>query len=231
MSKLLDKINGKRLIVYSFILLVIYAGIKIYNRSSLFVDKTISKENYLAYEDYQLYGYDDGLQKSKANSIFNNHLYEFDYHSDEDPTYITSKGISVGATFDEFLKAYGNYFASGINAHEKDYEGVRDDAYYDSHYVSVFMKPNDYKTKYLDSDVINIEKNEITITYTLRIKGNKIYFSQKDYGDLLHIYYGSNWPQGSIFNPEIQEYSLNFIFVYNGSELILEYLSTDKYIH
>ena len=227
--KFIDKLDYKKVFIVAVIASILYLGLKLYNNTNLFLDTSnITKENYLTFDDYQLYDYESDAVKTNTKSLF--YRYTSDYlHYSDGPKYKTSKGFYVGLTWDDFLKMYGDYYASGFSAYESDYEGERNDSYYSTHYVYEPMKVNDYNKEYIESGVIDTSKATITVTFEMYIKGRNVAFTKSGHDELIHDYYSSSF-QGTIFNPRIQTYGLSLYFEEEEGKLICTSINTDRYV-
>lgn len=231
MNKLINKIGGKRLIIWSIILLILALALRFYNYTNIFRDIDITKENYLSFNDYLLLDYEDSEVKTNTEDLTYQYAYDFYNRNGEKPYYKTTKNISVGSTLEEFLNAYGNYYAQSISAYEPDYKGERDDKYYELHYIHKPMLVNDYYRDYIQGNLLDINKNEITFNFKICIKGSDVAFTEREVDIMYDKHYGSLWPSGSVFNPKVQEYCLSFTFQMIDNVYLINHISTDRYVY
>ena len=229
--KFLDKIGYKKILIVVVLLSVCYFLSRLYNGTNTFADVSIFRPDYLSFEDYQLFDLESGKQKTNTRSIFYDGERDYSYYYDDIPELKTSKGFKVGDTFEEFVELYGDYYAKAFSAYESDYSGERDEEYYSSHYVYSSMKVKDYYEKYIVSGDLDPSKNDIMISFEMYIRGNEVAYSEKEYDELIHKYYSSSMPGGSIFNPNIQTYSLDFGFREEDGIVICYSINANRYVN
>ena len=230
MMKFIDKIGYKRILIYALLLSIAYFGITLYNKTTTFIDTSIFRPDYLSFEDYQLYDYTDNSNQTDSRNIF--YRYNHDYLGyDGNPSLKTSKDFSVGDNWDKFLELYGDYYAMSFSANDSDFTGQRDETYYSQHYIHKSMKVKDYDEEYLKTNIIDINKNEISVNFEMYIRGNEMAYSEKECEELMHEYYSNILPGGSIFNPNIQTYYLSFWFDNVDGEIICRSIDASRYVN
>ena len=201
------------------------------NHTALFCDIYETKAGFLTLEDYVLREADDVNEMVsgyplkffwKESSLFDNPYFR---------EYQTSKGIMAGDSWEDFLKAYGNYYADSISAGDGDYGAEHDENYYDTHFIYRNMTPNEYDKNYLQAGLVDLSEEDsyIDIYFRIYVKGSRIAFSNGQESSMIDDTYDSFWPRSGVFNPKIQTYSLTFYFVNQNGKLTLQGMGMSKY--
>jgi hypothetical protein len=213
---------------------VALTGMVFYNRTPAFAD-TAAPEGYLPLEEY-LYLNENGDPEGSLMNPF----YEggWVYYGEEE-VYTTTKGITVGSTWDDFVEAYGQYTAYSISVvPEEDIPyDERPDSYYDEHYFD-FMKVEDFDREYIKTGKVDLSTNTVYVEFTVYVYGRHAAYTEKQYEQVLDLHSSNNMPDGSIFDPKLQHYCLDFTFSPKDTfwdELpedgTLNYISYDHYAY
>ncbi|MBQ6356819.1 MAG: hypothetical protein IJI52_06950 [Solobacterium sp.] len=217
---------------------VAYAGLQFYNRTALFVNKSSAPDGYLALEDYLLV--DEDMEPTDSlNSLFFEDQWIYRSYADYYDARSTTFGLAPGASWQEFVELYGDYTAYSIHIdpEEEVPYNLRDDEYYSTHYLE-YMNIADFDRDYIQSGRVDLKDNSIYISFRAAVWGNKIAYSEKEYQKIIDRHYDSMWPDGSVFDPLVQRYELEFDFYpssHHTYETVpdgtLEYISTYHYAY
>ena len=194
------------------------------NYTTIYVDENYAEENYLSLNDLVLRDGNNekvGLFPSTGEADFISNYQEPKFH--------TSKNLMVGDSFEDFIKAYGDYYSNSIHCVSYDNDSDDFSTYNSQMYYN--LKVKDFYDTYIKNGDIDLENNELTFDFYAYIYGNKIAFSEKIQDDVRHTRYSSFWPEGGIFNPRLQRYYLSFSFVMIDGEYVLDYLSSNHYAY
>ena len=207
----------------------LYLFMQYVNSTALFADLETETPGYLPLSEFTLRDGDD-IDKLKNNPkrLFHYDTY-YSVYSYNGEGMQTSKGITGGCTFEEFVKVYGDYIADTINVYEPDYEGEKDDAYYDSHYF-YGITANDFRKEYTTEELIEM-KAYVGVDFSACVKGKEIYYSQADWYRVYDETYDSLWPRSGIFNPKTQTYRLSFDFSAVDGQLVLTSIDSTRYAY
>ena len=205
------------------------------NRTAVFADIDTPYGNYLPLSEFTLRdGFDVNKLENDTRSPFKYDIYEESYYyadSDtiryEDERPQTSKGVRSGDTFEDFVKAYGPYIADSIDIYEPDYEGERDDEYYDTHYLT-YLTAEDFLQKYSIEELIDMDAY-VRVSYCAYVKGNQVAYSQSDLFRFYDQTFDTFWPKSGVFNPKMQTYRLDFSFIVQHGKLVLTTIDSSRY--
>ena len=237
-EKTKKKSSWKKVLLSVLTVAVAYTGLQFYNKTALFVDKSTAPEGYLPIEDFLLV--DENMEPTDSlNSLFFEDQWIYRDYSDYSDARSTTFGLAPGASWQEFVELYGDYTAYSIHIEpvESIPYSLRDSEYYESHYLE-YVKVSDFDRDYIQSGLVNLKDNSVYVTFHASVWGNKIAYSEQEYDELVDRHYGSMWPDGSIVDPQLQRYDLEFDF-YPASRYgyedqpdgTLEYISTYHYAY
>ena len=187
---------------------VTLTGMVFYNRTPAFAD-TAAPEGYLPLEEY-LYLDEDG----NTHGSLMNPFYEGDwFYYGEGDQYTTTKGITVGDSWNDFVEAYGEYRAYSISVlpEESIPWDEQPDDYYDTHYFD-YMSIAEFDREYIQSGKVDLSENTIYVEFVVYVHGRTVAYTEKDYERILDEHYGNNMPNGSVLDPRLQRYCLEFTF-------------------
>ena len=183
-------------------------GILFYNRTPLFADTT-APEECLPLNEYLLLDENGNKEGSLMNPFYEGDWY---YYGDEAPHY-TTRGITAGDSWDDFVREYGNYTAYSISIYPEEYipYDEQPDDYYDTHYF-YYMNVAEFDREYIQSGKVDLSENEIYVDFSVYVYGRHTAYTENEYDTILDLHYSNNMPDGSIFDPQLQRYTLEFTF-------------------
>lgn len=186
-----------------------FTGMQFYNKTTLFADKQPAPAGYLSLEDYTLID-ENGNALQNTDSLFNEDAWI--YYGDGQ-SYTTTLGIAPGDSWETFVETYGDYTANTISAYPIDdsHIGNPSESFWDDHYFS-YMKIADFDRDYIQTGILSLAENDIYVTFEVQVYGRTVAYTEAEYEDLIDRHYGSSFPDGSILDPYIQYYSLDFSF-------------------
>ena len=123
--------TGKGILIGAICLLCLAGGASLRN-TTLFLEQR-SVDQYLPIEEYVLKDQDTGEYTQNIRSPFLKNEYSYGSHSSYK---MTSRGIKVGDTWDDFVKAYGDVHADTIYVHRVGEDGYTSYEDEDSLYIS-----------------------------------------------------------------------------------------------
>ncbi len=207
-------IQNKRKLPLSSILWVIvfimFIVTWLFYHTTLFVSYRPGVEDYLPVEEYRLYdshNSSEDILRSLTDVGYNTSLFS--------PNGLrhTSRGIQPGASWEEFVEAYGDVRAQSYSAYDFS-EDEHSDEYYETHYVND-MTVREYDEQYIKTGIINMDKEELDIVFSFSTQGNDIIYTEEERDKMLERYYDSYFSFGFIhgsFYPAYHSISLNFTF-------------------
>ncbi len=197
------------------------------NTTALFADIDYAPEHYLSVKDCALRYVDD------IDKLVNDPRVPWSYDmyaSDYDKDYQSSKGITVGDSFDTFVSVYGDYMADSLSVYEnnKDTSEVSEE-WYRQHYHYDELVKDFYQNTLLNSDQIDLSDAVISVDFRVTVQGNKVAYSSDDRYELQGKSYDNELGHGGILNPSIQTYTLSFSFYREGNDYVLGYITSYRY--
>ena len=207
-------IQNKRKLPLSSILWVIvfimFIVTWLFYHTTLFVSYRPGVEDYLPVEEYRLYdshNSSEDILRSLTDVGYNTSLFS------SNGLRRTSRGIQPGASWEEFVEAYGDVRAQSYSADDFS-EDEHSDEYYDTHYVND-MTVREYDEQYIKTGIINMDKEELDIVFSFSTQGTDIIYTEEERDKMLERYYDSYFSFGFIhgsFYPAYHSISLNFTF-------------------
>ncbi len=168
--------NKKRYILL-FVTIVLACLLRLYiNNTTLIVDTSVKAPNgYLEIDDYVLLDYQTSEIISPIKSFKSSESY-YDWNRDynENPTYITTKGISVDSSFEDFVNAYGDYTPYYISCLRYDYDSADEK----SSYMFTWMTVKEFYEKYVKTNEISLDDYDINIYFKVTTKLNNVYYTE-----------------------------------------------------
>ncbi len=157
-----------------------------YNSTTLFLEDR-SVDGYLSVEDYVFY--EDGEAVQNVRSMH----FEDDYiskYSNEGVT--TSRGITYGSSWEEFVEAYGDDRCDYIWYRHVTKDGNRNYQFEDTQFPDTDgMKISDFDRQYIKSGEIDLNENSITVVFSVDYGGNKLFYTPKEKDEYIDEYYSS----------------------------------------
>ena len=194
--------------VLAFILFIVTW---LFYHTTLFVSYRPGVEDYLPAEEYRLYdSHNSGkdILRSLSDVGYNTSLISPNGLSH------TSRGIRPGASWEEFVEAYGDVRASSFNAYDFSSEEEYTDEYYDTHYV-YDLTVREYDEQYIKTGIIDMDKEELDIVFSFDTQGTDIIYTEQEREQMLDRYYDSYFSFGFIhgsFYPAYHSVSMSFSF-------------------
>ena len=208
-------VQNKRKLPVSSILMVLafimFIVTWLFYHTTLFVSYRPGVEDYLSAEEYRLYdshNSSEDILRSLSDVGYNTSLI-----SSNDLRH-TSRGIRPGASWEEFVDAYGDVRARSFNAYDFSDPDEHSDEYYDTHYV-YDMTVREYDEQYIKTGVIDMEKEELNIVFSFDTQGTNLAYTEQEREQMLDRYYDSYFSFGFIhgsFYPAYHSVSMDFSF-------------------
>ena len=217
--------TGKGILIGAICLLCLAGGASLRN-TTLFLEQR-SVDQYLPIEEYVLKDQDTGEYTQNIRSPFLKNEYSYGSHSSYK---MTSRGIKVGDTWDDFVKAYGDVHADTIYVHRVGEDGYTSYEDEDSLYISDPMLLNEFQKNYIDTGLVDPEKDEITVVFRVHTDGIKIFYTEAELDREYDEYYDHPLRHPFRSYPDYKTFDMDFTFrpaSYSGSEKSgLEYISS-----
>ncbi len=201
-----------RLIIVIVVLLLSLIVRFLVSDTTLFVDTSKTKDGYLPISDYVLLNEDDKEVK-KINSF--NYDYYFTYYDYD--YYKTTLGIDCKSSFEDFVKAYGDYTANYISANRVNNEDDYSD-YLSFNWITV----NDFYNNYIKTNKINLDEYNIDISFECLTRFNKVYYDKASVDN----YYSNN----GLINFSNHLFTLRFVYQCKEYEYNSEGINRFDYI-
>ena len=209
----------KYLIIIISALVIGLIGRFFINDSTLFVDtNTKVPKYYLPINDYILVNKDtkEPIQNIKTLN-FKSYIDSYDYGYNLE----TTKGISCKSSFEDFIKAYGDYIVTYISCYNVTSNNYEDSIYLHNIKLSAFY--NDY----ILSGKCNLDDYNIYINFTVYTRLNKVYYTQKEKDE-------ASQNENIFWNVKLHEFTLAFSYFcknvqYNEHDIgYFDYIISDK---
>ena len=181
-----------------------------YNNSTLFLEDR-SAEGYLSAEDYVFYQDGEAMQNVRSISFQDDYISQY---SDEGVT--TSRGITYGDSWEDFVKAYGDVRCEYVWYHRVLKDGSNNYSFDETQFPETDgMKISDFDKKYIQSGQIDLNENNMTVVFCVDYGGNQLYYTPKERDEFLDEYY-SSWHEMMHTFQRCGSFRLYFDFVPPG---------------
>ena len=199
------------------------------NHSILFLRQTPPPEHYLSVEDYALH---DPSSGERIFPQFTNQYY-YSILNSTNSQYKTTRGIGVGDSWEDFVKAYGDVYAARISGYKVQPEGSN--AYEGFH--ETFMTVNEFNQKYFQSGEMDLSQVHLDVSFSLYTQLLNPAYTKESQDALFDRYYSATF---YLFDQPIRlgqlrlkELALYFSFQPNEKEPAagsqIWYLNTELY--
>ncbi|MBQ9153255.1 MAG: hypothetical protein IJ130_05540 [Solobacterium sp.] len=198
-----------------------------YRNSTLFLEHT-EKEGYLPVDEYVLYRDGEPLENVRSLRFDGDYIW----YGDEDGKE-TSRGISAGDSWQDFVEAYGDCHYDYLYWQEKTVGSDGVTHYSDSQYAPDGLTVREFDERFVQTGEVDIAKHEIGVNFSVEYVGNELMYSQKDQYDSLDRVY-TTWNDLNHSYPRQGSFDLRFTFIPAGidrdmPEGGLEYVSSSNY--
>lgn len=227
----MKKITGfftKTRVLEIIILILLAIGMFVLNYTTYAVNQDNVPAGYLSIQDMALY--DPATNKTYLPRKTDDSYYSF-YNSSYSPGYRTTKGITVGATWDEFVEAYGDYICAFTSGYPVNYDTNES---YDKYYQR-YIHVKDFDEQFIKTGDLDLNAWNLSIRFEIYTQGTKAYYTEEEVDGLLDRYYAHMFwlfDQPVTFGHlKYNTYHLNFSFAPDEEtgQCLLWYISSDLY--
>ena len=185
-------------------LLALIGGRYLRSNTTLFLENRTVK-GFLPVEEYVFKNKDSGTPVQNPRTFHYDSYYVYNTHRQ---LYETSRGIAPGASWDEFVAAYGDATASSVYTNRYDENGEIDWDYR-SVGVSEQITVKEFDEQYVKTGTVDLSRDSITISFNLDTDGMKLYYSLDEAWD---EYQHNRFRHLFSSSPNTKSFNLSFCF-------------------
>jgi len=178
-------------------------GILLREHTTLFVQNSVV-DGYLNLEDFQFTNTETGKIVNPYRRFVYQEYYISARKSGSD-SIVTSKGIGIGDSWEDFLEVYGDYTTGYISFYPVNEDGSIN---YENGEILSNVTPNEFNEIYFESGEYNADEVDLSVSFYAYTTGTKTFYADEIYD---HISYNRLFHPLSEY-PQYGTYSLVFSF-------------------
>ena len=215
---------GKGILIGAICLSCLAGGAALRN-TTLFLEHR-SVDQYLPVEEYVLKDQETGnyTQNIRSLDLKNEYVY-----SSRSSYKMTSRGIKVGDSWNDFMNAYGDIHADSIYVHRVGEDGYVSYSNEDSLYIGESILLNEFQKQYIDTGKVDPDRDEITVVFRVDTDGFRLFYNESELDRVYDEYFQHPLRHPFRSYPDFKTFTLDLTFrpgtYYDVDSSGLEYIS------